>query len=283
MKTQIISAAVALLINSSSALQDDSIYGANGISGPAPCLKEYAIDNSGPATGDDQHFVHGFESKDGAGVTAGSGFELRAGGKGRVALAIKQGQWRTQLGAKELTAEANWGAESPDGSYVIIGGFLENAAKSTDMVLWKLDSKTGKVLWEMTYQDAKKAGDAVESVAFAPDGGLIVGGFVAGGAKASELKFKSAGQPEEGTPFVGKISAADVNGAKAPTKFEWTFTKNDDTQIKNEENQYRGSTKSMRIAQDGTIYALSGYRTTVNKLDQKGNLIKCSGQLDFAF
>lgn len=39
----------------------------------------------------------------------------------------------------------------------------------------------------------------------------------------------------------------------------------------------------MRIAEDGTIYALSGHRTTVNKLDQKGNLLKCSGQLDFVF
>lgn len=70
-------------------------------------------------------------------------------------------------------------------------------------------------------------GAAVESVAFAPDGGLIVGGFMGGYAKASTLKFKSAGQPEEGVPFVGKISASDVNGSTAPTKFEWTNTEKD--------------------------------------------------------
>jgi len=46
---------------------------------------------------------------------------------------------------------------------------------------------------------------------------------------ASALKFKSAGQPEEGVPFVGKISASDVNGSTAPTKFEWTNTEKDPT------------------------------------------------------
>jgi len=94
------SSAVAMLLNSSSATQFTTNpklanYGTNGISGPAPCLEGYAINNSGPETGGDQHFVHGFESKDKGLVSAGSGFELRAGGSGRVALAMKKGKWRT--------------------------------------------------------------------------------------------------------------------------------------------------------------------------------------------
>jgi hypothetical protein len=101
----------------------------------------------------------------------------------------------------------------------------------SDFALWKLDSKTGAVLWEMVYADTigvnKSA--AVESVAFAPDGGLIVGGFMDGITLAASLKFKSAGQPEEGLPFVGKISASDVNGSTAPSKFEWTYTEKDPT------------------------------------------------------
>jgi len=83
----------------------------------------------------------------------------------------------------------------------------------------------------MVYANSLTAGlgAAVESVAFAPDGGLIVGGFMDGYTNASALKFKSAGQPEEGIPFVGKISASDVNGSTAPTKFEWTNTEKDPT------------------------------------------------------
>jgi hypothetical protein len=38
----------------------------------------------------------------------------------------------------------------------------------------------------------------------------------------------------------------------------------------------------LRIADNGDIYALSGYRTTINKIDQNGKLIKCSGQIDWA-
>lgn len=90
------SSAVAMLLNSSSATLDRTNpkldnYGTNGITGPAPCLEGYSINTSGPETGDDQHFVHGFESKDKGLVSVGSGFEMRAGGKGRVALAIKKG------------------------------------------------------------------------------------------------------------------------------------------------------------------------------------------------
>ena len=90
------SSAVAMLLNSSTATQFTTNpklanYGTNGISGPAPCLEGYAINHSGPSTGDDQHFVHGFESKDKGLVSVGSGFEMRKGGKGRVALAIKKG------------------------------------------------------------------------------------------------------------------------------------------------------------------------------------------------
>jgi hypothetical protein len=90
------SSAVALLLNSSSAkpLATNpklANYGTNGITGPAPCLEGYSINYSSPETGKDQHFVHGFESKDKSIVTVGSGFEVRKGGSGRVALAIKKG------------------------------------------------------------------------------------------------------------------------------------------------------------------------------------------------
>jgi len=52
----------------------------------------------------------------------------------------------------------------------------------SDFALWKLDSKTGAILWEMVYANTigTGLGAAVESVAFAPDGGLIVGGFMGG-------------------------------------------------------------------------------------------------------
>lgn len=72
------------------------------------------------------------------------------------------------------------------------------------MNIAKLNSSDGAIVWEMTYGTMS----GVETVAFTSDGGFVVGGYL----DTSYLPegYKSGGQVENGTPFVGKISASDA-------------------------------------------------------------------------
>ena len=48
-----------------------------------------------------------------------------------------------------------------------------------------------------------------------------MGGFVGSPIPVSDLKFKSAGQVEEGHSFVAKINAEKANGPEAPAMYDW--------------------------------------------------------------
>jgi len=74
------------------------------------------------------------------------------------------------------------------------------------MNIAKLNASDGSILWEMPYGSASGA----ETVAFTSDGGFVVGGYLNTAIPLNEINFKSGGQIEEATPFVGKISAADA-------------------------------------------------------------------------
>ena len=47
--------------------------------------------------------------------------------------------------------------------------------------IWKVDAATGEVLWMNEFSSSPEGTDALETLAFAPDGGLIVGGYVGKG------------------------------------------------------------------------------------------------------
>ena len=47
-----------------------------------------------------------------------------------------------------------------------------------DQAVWKLDAKTGALIWTFKFDSGNS--EALETVAFAPDGSLYVGGFVGG-------------------------------------------------------------------------------------------------------
>ena len=94
------------------------------------------------------------------------------------------------------------------------------------------------------------SGSGAEAVIFTDDGGFIICGYVDGPNAASEYNFKSAGQAEEATPFIAKVSAANANGDSAPTSFEWEWEKTSEEPI--------GSAKTIRLDSDGNIYTIIG-------------------------
>lgn len=106
-----------------------------------------------------------------------------------------------------------FGALAQDGSVIAVGIEGPEGGKG-DQVIWKLDPESGNIIWKMKYDSAGLnlfgTHDGLEHAYLAPDGGLIVGGFV-GGSGVVPQPFKSAGQIKEGYPFIAKISAADLN------------------------------------------------------------------------
>ena len=89
-------------------------------------MTSYTLVKSSAKTGGDAHYVHGIQLKNDDMIAAGSGGQNGEGfdlGTGRFALVSVRGKWTTQLGVKNKAAEANWVAESPDGSYVVAVGF----------------------------------------------------------------------------------------------------------------------------------------------------------------
>ena len=115
-------------------------------------MTSYTLVESGPKTGGDFHAVHGIQLKNGDLISAGSGGQKGEKinvGTGRFAVVTVRGKWTAQLGEINRTSEANWVAESPDGSYVVAVGFIENEAGKPDQAVWKLDANTGKQIWMM--------------------------------------------------------------------------------------------------------------------------------------
>jgi len=68
------------------------------------------------------------------------------------------------------------------------------------------------------------------------------------------MGFKSGGMAASGEPFFAKISADDVAGSSAPTKFEWTYSET--------AKSSKGSVKSMKMNDEGTIYGVAGVKGT---------------------
>ena len=120
--------------------------------------------------------------------------------------------------------------------------------------------------------------DAIETVAFAPDGSVVVGGFVGSATPAYDQKFKSGGQPEGGHPFIAKISAADVNGNEAPFAYEWYYYETD-----NSSPNFKGSAKAVRVSNTGEIYAIMGKTTAVIKFSPGGQPLLKTGIIDNGF
>lgn len=109
----------------------------------------------------------------------------------------------------------------------------------SDVAVWKLDSKTGKIVWKMNWSSVAYS-DGIESVNFASDGSVIVGGYVGNSSPIADITFKSAGQITGGVPFIAKISAEAAKGSETP-EFEWMYYSPDDLA------NYKGSTKAMRL------------------------------------
>jgi len=84
------------------------------------------------------------------------------------------------------------------------------------------------------------------------------------------MLFKSGGIVVDGTPFIGKISAADAKSNKAPVGFKWKYK---DTK------EYIGSAKMMRVDSEDNVYAILGTDANVVKLDKYGKVVAKSKEL----
>ena len=84
-------------------------------------------------------------------------------------------------------------AESPDGKSLIAVGVQQTSSSSiyTDLAVWKINNADGAIVWTMNYKGGKimdgdlVEGSAAQSIAFASDGGVIIGGFLASNEPAS--------------------------------------------------------------------------------------------------
>ena len=175
----------------------------------------------------------------------------------------------------DKVTKANWVAESPDGTYLIVVGIEEqDSAALSDMAIWKINAADGSIAWQMTYGSAGQ-GSGLETAGFTSDGALIVGGFVEAPGGIGDMLFKSAGFVADAKPFIAKISAVDAAGLVSPSGFEWAHVEADTT--------YLGSTRAMRIDGGDNIFANVGSRTAVLKLSSSGAVIWSSGQIDSTF
>lgn len=103
-------------------------------------------------------------------------------------------------------------------------------------------------------------GSGAETIQFAPDGGVILGGFVAGAGLAADTRFKSGGGTS-GDPIIAKLSAQDIAGSSAPKNFEWIYK---------DENK-KGSFMSLKISpENGWVVAING---DITVLDTNGELV----------
>lgn len=272
---------------------DNLINDPNGLAGPAPCLDYMNGIWSGEIKTGDFHAVHGMQAKSDGGLYAAGSGTVWGRDQDREGVIVKvmecptqtkkysewgpnqegcnQYAWVAKFAIPGKKVEANWVAESPDGSYIIGVGFEENEEGMPDQAVWKLDAKTGALIW--TYKFNSGYSDGLETVAFAPDGSLYVGGFAGASIPASDLRFKSAGQVLEGRPFVGKISAEDANGSSAPIGYEWLKHFGGDG--------YKGSAKALRVeAGTGNIVAVAGSRAAVLKFSPAGDVLMKTGELE---
>lgn len=98
--------------------------------------------------------------------------------------------WQTAMSKKGEFMRPIQAAESPDGSYYAVVGLKQSQDKvmswgvetyTANHAIWKVDAATGEVLWMNEFSSSPEGTDALETLAFAPDGGLIVGGYVGKG------------------------------------------------------------------------------------------------------
>lgn len=139
--------------------------------------------------------------------------------------------WETRFLIENKMTKLVQTYESPDGKFLMSVGNQETdeKLKSTDvgfstMTIIKLDAATGKIIWTMNYGGQKNSSAALETATFDSAGNFIVGGLVDTTSKmtSKDIWSKSCGTTKGGSQFIGKISASDLAGDKAP-EFEWTW------------------------------------------------------------
>jgi hypothetical protein len=104
---------------------------------------------------------------------------------------------------------------------------------------------------------------SAETVAFLSDGSFVVGGGVNSSIAVGDMHFKSGGNVEESSAWMGQISASDAAGSSAPTAFAWQWTTSDGRQ---------GNVKSIRVDSSDNIIGVAGIgsQATVYKLNSSG-------------
>lgn len=163
-------------------------------------------------------------------------------------------KWVWGLNRKDKEEQMGYIATSPDKSYVMASGVIQNWNLSGyKRWLVKLDAQTGAEIWRVILPESDAGAgkfSGYESLAFTPDGGLIAGGF--GNAINVFPSFKSGGQVEFGTPLFQKIPASVVNSTTKPKNisFEWTFECN---QANGCSEMAVGSVKTMKLYNDNGV------------------------------
>lgn len=188
----------------------------DGSGGNAPCVSKYlaVCGECNSDIGEDPHAVHGIQAADGGILAAGfvldgkegyDAFIIKTKGEctydDRYNWLTKDGtgcdayEWVTKIGGSNdgKVNKALWLAESPDQSYFVAAGMLENSNGGADAFISKIGTD-GQDFWTMTYEaDTSSNTNVAETVIFASDGGIVIGGSKNVDSPLKEMVFKSSG------------------------------------------------------------------------------------------
>jgi len=260
----------------------------DGTSGAAPCIDPYlaVCGECNAEIGVDPHTVHGFEANDGGLVAVGQlieaagtyydGFVIKTKGSctytatnvflSQEGSGCDDWDWVTKIATdNSLTEQALWVAESPDFSYYIAVGMRQTSGGKAIIFVTKLQSSDGTIVWTMDFANPADASlnASAETVAFLSDGSFVVGGGVNSSIAVGDMHFKSGGNVEESSAWMGQISASDAAGSTAPTSFAWQWTTTDGRQ---------GNVKAIRVDSSDNIIGVAGIgsQATAYKLNSSG-------------
>ena len=175
--------------------------------------------------GYDSHFMVGLETSNGELVMAGQGFEgVKGPSTGRDMVVVKASasgaiQWTWKSGYAGDDAISACTLLTNGGDSLLVVGFrtINRKAMRTLVRLslaTTLPAGASRVIWSVSFPDQYHS--AYSTVATAPDGGLLLGGFV-NKNDAREMQFHSSGVVPAGAAFVSRVAPANLYTTSGPT------------------------------------------------------------------
>ena len=235
--------------------------------------------------GYDTHFMVGVETPTGALIAAGQGFELVSGTGARDMVVLQT----SSTGTVQWTWKSGWTGDDVVSACAILGSDLivvgfstvgtgASAVAHRTIARLRLDTTltTGqsRVIWSSTMTTNQHS--SYSTVAVAPDGGLLLGGFISK-PDASEMQFHSSGViPAGATALVAKLPASTLTSgptvADEATAGGWTWTDSSWTTAVTVKAAGTDIVVALHVERTNSVTGVSSYLAGWAKLTSAGAL-----------